>query len=199
MSNGKNIKEELREKNKEINELKELLAEAETEIKEMNDFGGIQRPGRGILENKTLNKSIKVTAFVLACLILVLIGIYPWLSGSKLMDKEMTGETEVGVENNSSEVVADEESKITGQETTSASAPKEEIPAAPKKLFEVDSDLGWLNVRTEPSVETGLVIKKINSGEEYEWLEKTDNNWYKIVIDEVGHTGYVSGEYVVLK
>jgi len=48
-------------------------------------------------------------------------------------------------------------------------------------------------------VETGKIIKKINSDEEVEWLEKTDNNWYKVKLDQQGHTGYVSGEYVEVK
>ena len=91
------------------------------------------------------------------------------------------------------------------QEEITEPEPKKEEPKVEKDIFEptnmliIDSDLGWLNVRTEPDIKTGDIIKKINSNDEYEWLEKTDNNWYKIKIDSKGNTGYISGEYAELK
>ncbi|MDP3899996.1 MAG: SH3 domain-containing protein [bacterium] len=209
MTDEKRYREMIKKKDQEIIELKELLAEAETEIKELNDFHGFSKPKGTILESQLLNKLIKRTAFLLICLVIVLIGLYPWFFKDTLLgDNDKTSD-----EQTSAEEVADDSTDMTNDQTDAVVQNEPEVVDSEnqpetsegrdifseRKLVEVSSDLGWLNVRTEPDVETGDIIKKLNSGEEYEWLEKTDTNWYKLVIDDAGHTGYVSGEYVVEK
>ncbi|PIR92875.1 hypothetical protein COT99_03875 [Candidatus Falkowbacteria bacterium CG10_big_fil_rev_8_21_14_0_10_43_10] len=202
------LKEQLKTKEKEIIELKELLAEAEQEIKELNNFHGLKRPKPGILESASLNKFIKRTAFFLFCAVIILIGLYPWLFKNEVLNgNKETGNVAVE-ENNSANSEPQGEAKDTQgsapeNQTAPPAAEESAEPAKdifkPQNMLVVASDLGWLNVRTEPNVENGQIIKKINSGEEYEWLEKTENNWYKIKIDKEGHTGYVSEEYVETK
>ena len=201
----KKILQKLKEKDREIVELKQLLAEAEQEIKELNDFHGLQKPRPGILESQFLNKLIKRTAYLLIAAAIIFIGIAPWLFKDKLLT-DNNGDKATAEEQtaNSPEQAATEENKTdnTGETATTTptaeTKPAEQPTGTPAKSLIVKSDLGWLNVRTEPN-QNGDIIKKINSGEEVEWLEKTDNNWYKIKIDSEGHTGYVSGEYVEVK
>ncbi len=209
MSELQKLKDKLKKKDKEIAELKELLAEAETEIKELNDFHGFQKPRASILESRFLNKMIKTTAFVLVAALIVIVGIFPWIFSDDIIgDKKLP-------ENKSAEISPDlnqdEESAMPNEINNENQNNKDkeaeradtdnvnQQEQTPKQMLVVASDLGWLNVRTEPSVENGKIIKKIDSGAEYEWLEHTDNNWYKIVIDGEGHTGFVSGEYIELK
>ena len=153
---------------------------------------------------------IKVAAFLLLCLIIVFIGLYPWFLKDKFFSNEGDRDTQIEEmaqveEENGSEEVGAEENLGEGEgiESGDQSSGTENTADEPRDIFQpvkkmlvIQSDLGWLNVRTEPNVETGDVIKKINSDEEYEWVEKTDDGWYKIVLDEEGHTGYVSGDYV---
>jgi TolA-binding protein len=206
----KKILQKLKEKDKEIIELKQLLAEAEQEIKELNDFHGLQKPRPGILESQGLNKFIKRTAYFLIAVAIIFIGVAPWLFKDKLLTGSNSGE-QTAEERDTSlpEQTTGEESKADkANDTATTTAPAEtkpaETPSATRDIFQpgksliVKSDLGWLNVRTKPSQE-GDIIKKINSGEEVEWIEKTDNNWYRIKVDAEGHTGYVSGEYVEIK
>ena len=205
----KKLFQKLKDKDREINELKQLLAEAEHEIKELNDFHGFQRPRPSILESAWLNKLIKRTAFLLMVAVIIFIGIYPWLFKDKILGGKDNGQPaavdKTDSPSDSPAAVVDQPSANQPATTTPASPPESEQAAAgqnvskPSQLLIVKSDLGWLNVRTEPSVETGKIIKKINSDEEVEWLEKTDNNWYKVKLDQQGHTGYVSGEYVEVK
>ncbi|MFH1326261.1 MAG: SH3 domain-containing protein [Candidatus Falkowbacteria bacterium] len=208
INNKNTVKDQLKAKDREIQGLKELLSEAESEIKELNDFHGFNKPRAGILESEFLNKLIKRTAFALICIVIILAGLYPWLfkdtfftDDEKLVSEEGTELEDTLAEDES----ADQIKKQPEEEKTVAEEVKEEVKPANENIFssgkvvEVDSDLGWLNVRTEPNVENGKIIKKINSGDEYEWLEKTENNWYKLVIDSKGNTGYVSGEYLIVK
>src|SRR3989344_6749109 len=81
----KKLLQKLKDKDREINELKQLLAEAEHEIKELNDFHGFQRPRPSILESAWLNKLIKRTAFLLMVAVIIFIGIYPWLFKDKII------------------------------------------------------------------------------------------------------------------
>src|SRR3989338_3216782 len=57
----------------------------------------------------------------------------------------------------------------------------------------LDNDLGYLNVRSEPSV-SGDIVTKVNPGETYEYT-KSENGWYYITLDN-GSVGWVSGDYV---
>jgi len=157
------------------------------------------------LESQFLNKLIKRTAFFLICVVIVLIGLYPWFFKNTLLGDDAsvaenipTDTAEVMETDAMAEPTIDSEpvaNSATDDIKTAETSEGKDI-FSKQQVIEVVSDLGWLNVRTEPNVETGDVIKKINSGEEYEWVEKTEDNWYKLVIDDAGHTGYVSGEYV---
>ena len=99
--NNKNIfKDQLKAKDREIQDLKELLAEAESEIKELNDFHGFGKPRAGILESEFLNKLIKRTAFALVCILIILAGLYPWLFKNTFFtdDKKLATEKSAGLE-----------------------------------------------------------------------------------------------------
>lgn len=206
----KKLLQKLKDKDREINELKQLLAEAEHEIKELNDFHGFQKPRPSILESQFLNKLIKRAAFLLIIAVIIFIGVYPWFFKDKILDSQPATDQQFNLQSETENIVdsaATQQPKSTSQSTATTTPSSQdskpvsggENGAEPSKLLIVKSDLGWLNVRTEPSVENGQIIKKINSEEEIEWLEKTDNNWYKIKLDAQGHTGYVSGEYVEIK
>src|SRR3989344_1546672 len=88
----KKLLQKLKDKDREINELKQLLAEAEHEIKELNDFRGFQRPRPSILESAWLNKLIKRTAFLLIIAVIIFIGVYPWLFKDKILGGKATGQ-----------------------------------------------------------------------------------------------------------
>jgi|GEM_PF-2883641 len=215
MIDEKKLLQKIKEKDKEIAELKQLLAEAEQEIKELNDFRGFQKPRPGILESQLLNKLIKRTALLLIAAAIIFLGVYPWVfkdklfSSSQKQNQEVVNQEQTNSASQDNNVIADNNAQPAVATTTVDSQSTPQVPASdstaanrdifkPAQTLVVKSDLGWLNVRTQPSQE-GDVIKKINSGENYEWLEKTDNNWYKIKLDDAGHTGYVSGEYVEIK
>lgn len=200
------LKRQLKAKDKEIAELKELLAAAEGEVKELNDFGGFEKPKKSILESRGLNTGIKVILFLALCALIIGIGVYPWLNQERFLGsndaEEASQEENIIDESAPVEPVTETGIEPALPETTADPAPaavtEEPAAAAPKpeKMVEVVSDVGWLNVRNQPTVTESEIVKKINSGEQYEWMEKTDSNWYKIVLDEKGTTGYVSGEYV---
>lgn len=62
------------------------------------------------------------------------------------------------------------------------------------KIVEIlDTPTGFLNVRSEASVD-GDIVTKVNPGETYEYSE-VENGWYKITLDD-GSIGWVSGDYV---
>ncbi|MEK7067382.1 MAG: hypothetical protein AAB956_00085, partial [Patescibacteria group bacterium] len=84
----KKLLQKLKDKDREINELKQLLAEAEHEIKELNDFHGFQRPRPSIWESAFLNKLIKRAAFLLIIAVIIFIGVYPWLFKDKILDSQ---------------------------------------------------------------------------------------------------------------
>ena len=196
------LKDSLRRKDREIKELKALLAESETELKEYSSADNMIRPRASILESKFLNKAIKLTFFILLCAVIVMGGLYPWLFKDKILGddaSEVRNEESVVDEqkDDNKDVIEDKKEESKSEESTSENTTKDIFK--PTQLAEVASDLGWLNVRTEPNIENGKIIKKINSGEDFEWVEKTDDNWYKLVIDDEGHTGYVSGEYIIEK
>jgi len=197
-SDTQKLHDSLKKKDKEIVELKELLAEAEAEIKELNDFHGFQKPKVSILESRFLNKMIKTSAFLLVCALVVMIGIYPWVFKDEAISDGGKDNT-VEVVENTDNIDNNDNNLQNNNADTNSIGTEEKKDVKPVQMLIVKSDLGWLNVRTEPNIETGAIIKKINSEEEYEWLEKTDDNWYKVKIDSEGHTGFVSGEYVELK
>lgn len=210
-SEAQKLKKKLKEKDKEIAELKELLASAETEVKELNDFTGFEKPKKSLLESRMLNTGIKALLFVIISAAIVGIGLYPWLNKENLLNRGADGTADAGESmdvpsedmlvqepGNDTSMTAPEESpqaEPPAEETPPPAELEPEEPAEPAQMIEVVSDLGWLNVRDAPSVETGEVIEQINSGERYEWTGKSDDNWYTIILSN-GTTGYVSGEYV---
>ena len=86
---------------------------------------------------------------------------------------------------------ATEEAKITTAPEDEAS--EEASISESTKIEILDNDLGYLNVRSEPSV-SGDIVTKVNPGETYEYT-KEENGWYYITLDD-GSVGWVSGDYV---
>ncbi len=85
---------------------------------------------------------------------------------------------------------ASAEAKV--KEGTKKDASEEE--EATGSLIEIlDTEVGYLNVRSEPSV-NGDQVTQINPGEQYEYTEQR-NGWYNIILDD-GTEGWVSGDYV---
>lgn len=66
------------------------------------------------------------------------------------------------------------------------------IPA--KRLKILDTKVGFLNVRQEPSL-NAKVIKKAKPGETFEYQD-IKNNWYEIILTASPSAGWVFGEYV---
>jgi uncharacterized protein YgiM (DUF1202 family) len=62
-----------------------------------------------------------------------------------------------------------------------------------------DTPTGWLNMRSEPSTAGGdeTIIKKINPGDKYPFIEANEAGWYKIEYEE-GKEGWISGKYAEL-
>ncbi len=83
---------------------------------------------------------------------------------------------------------ASEEAKKAEEEAS------EEASVSASSTVEIlDNDLGYLNVRSEPSV-SGDIVTKVNPGERYEYTQE-ENSWYYITLDD-GSVGWVSGDYV---
>lgn len=61
------------------------------------------------------------------------------------------------------------------------------------KIEVLDNEVGYLNVRSEPSVD-GDAVTKVNPGETYVYIDE-QNGWYKITLVN-GSVGWVSGDYV---
>ncbi len=64
-----------------------------------------------------------------------------------------------------------------------------------EKIKIKNTEVGWLNVRSEPS-KAGSVVAKVYPTEEYEYAEKRDG-WYNILLEN-DKKGWVIGEYVEL-
>jgi hypothetical protein len=89
---------------------------------------------------------------------------------------------------------ASEEAKKKAEEEKKKSDEEEKDTTASGTTLEVlDNELGYLNVRSEPST-TGDIIAKVNPGETYEYTDE-QNSWYKITLDD-GEEGWVSADYV---
>ncbi|MCK9378515.1 MAG: SH3 domain-containing protein [Candidatus Moranbacteria bacterium] len=70
-----------------------------------------------------------------------------------------------------------------------------DIDSAKEKLKIKDTEIGWLNVRSEPSKE-GSVVTKVYPTEEYVYIDKK-NGWYDILLED-GKSGWIFGEYAEL-
>lgn len=80
---------------------------------------------------------------------------------------------------------ATEEAKTEEKSTTSTSSGK--------KVEILDTGVGYLNVRSEPSVD-GELVTKLDPGDQYEYTE-TKDGWYHLKLEN-GKDGWVSGDYV---
>ena len=89
-----------------------------------------------------------------------------------------------------------EEDHLEANEIEVVDVVEEEAPVAPEiKIIEVrilDTEVGWLNVRSTPLVGNNLV-GRINPGETYPLLEDA-NSWYKIKISD-SQEGWISSRY----
>ena len=107
------LKNQAKSKDREIQELKELLAEAESEIKELNDFHGFQKPKSSILESAFLNKVIKYSFFAVLCVFIILVALYPWLNKDKFAgdqpDEEITQEEDLTIDSETKGVEEEQE------------------------------------------------------------------------------------------
>lgn len=81
---------------------------------------------------------------------------------------------------------------------TPSSKPTAKVGAGlkPPYVTILDTPTGWLNVRTSPST-SSEVVKKVNPGDSFKFLEADDNGWEKIELDD-GETGWISSKYAKL-
>lgn len=76
---------------------------------------------------------------------------------------------------------------------TISPTPTENIPK--KQIKILNTGIGFLNVRSEPST-SGDIVDSITPGEVFEYTE-VSNGWYSIILDESSDlTGWVIGDYV---
>jgi type IV pilus assembly protein PilM len=72
----------------------------------------------------------------------------------------------------------------------------QEIEPELKKILKIkDTPTNWLNVREGAGLKYPI-IQKVDSGEEFEYVEE-NNSWYKIILDDE-LSGWVSGEYITI-
>jgi hypothetical protein len=114
----------------------------------------------------------------------------------KLAKEEEAGETGGVAASESAELVD-------GGETAAIATPSGKPTVIPtgqevkKPYVEIkETPTGWLRVREEAS--TGAVeLAKVNTGEKFPYLDKTDNGWYKIEYKK-GEEGWISAQYARL-
>lgn len=87
---------------------------------------------------------------------------------------------------------ASEEAKKKEEETKKEETSTPSATSA-KKLEILETETGYLNVRSEPAV-SGDIVTKVNPGKTYSYTEE-QNGWYKISVDPET-AGWVSGDYV---
>ncbi len=86
-------------------------------------------------------------------------------------------------------------SSLPAQQTViSPSPPPAGEPISPKRLKILDTGVGFLNIRQEPSL-SAKVLKKAKPGETFEYQDIKDN-WYKIILTASPSAGWVFGDYV---
>jgi hypothetical protein len=129
----------------------------------------------------------------------------------KAEDQEATPSAQL--EDQEEEAAADEETEETTEETTgeeeeqptrrrpieedNESTPSADRPERPYVKI-TETPTGWLNLREEPSTTSeDTIIKKLNPGEMYPFIEVNDAGWYKIEYQE-GKQGWISGKYATL-
>lgn len=87
------------------------------------------------------------------------------------------------------------EKNLTATESTSSDMASPTPEPKVTKATIADNELGFLNVRAEPSTQA-VLIRRVTPGESYEVLEVTEE-WVRIILEE-GVEGWVSLEYVSL-
>ena len=87
------------------------------------------------------------------------------------------------------------EKKAEQEQQASAEAKKQEDQQQAKEttLTIKETPTGYLNVRSEPSV-NGSIVDKVDPGEKFTYTEEKDG-WYKIKLSS-GDEGWVSGDYI---
>ncbi len=88
---------------------------------------------------------------------------------------------------------ASEEAKKRAEEKEASEEAEISTTAAGTTIEILDTPTGFLNVRSEPSID-GDIVTTVNPGETYAYLEE-QNGWYKITVED-GSIGWVSGDYV---
>ncbi|PJE59723.1 MAG: hypothetical protein COU85_02145, partial [Candidatus Portnoybacteria bacterium CG10_big_fil_rev_8_21_14_0_10_44_7] len=74
-------------------------------------------------------------------------------------------------------------------------SPASTSSATPKPYIEIDSSVGWVNIRTEPG--GGSIISTANNGERFSYLNQSTNGYYKIQYSPT-QIGWVSSQYSTL-
>ena len=78
---------------------------------------------------------------------------------------------------------------------TLSPSPSSSSSAVTKPYIEINSSVGWANVRTEPG--DGSVISKANNAERFPYLNQSINGYYKIQYSPT-QIGWVSSQYSTL-
>ncbi len=100
--------------------------------------------------------------------------------------KSLEAELESARKLASEEAKKKEEEEKKEEETT-------ETQTASTTIEILDTEVGYLNVRSDASVD-GDIVTTVNPGDQYEYSEES-NGWYKITTQD-GSVGWVSGDYV---
>ena len=139
--------------------------------------------GQAVVDLKKLIKLVKILLLVVLSLVII-------LGGLSFLNKR---EQEV---NNKPIVIDQEEDEVILEL-------EEEIITAEKKYLEIiETGLGWLNARSEPSLDSEI-LTKVTVGDSFEYVDKAEGLnfegveiiWYQIILED-GIEAWVSGEYI---
>lgn len=83
--------------------------------------------------------------------------------------------------------------KVASEEAKKEEESASEETSTSQTIEILDTEVGYLNVRSEASV-NGDIVTTVNPGDQFEYDEE-DNGWYKITTSD-GSVGWVSGDYV---
>ena len=122
------------------------------------------------------------TVLLLIVVVVALAGGWLFLQQERTIqiDKDLTGQ------------VAQEPTSTPTPSPAGEPTPVFEPPSPQVKIL--DTPVGYLNVRTRPSVAGGEVVGRVQPGQTYEYLEE-ESDWYYIVISEE-EKGWVFSQYV---
>lgn len=126
--------------------------------------------------------------------------VYPWVDEEDDWYEIQINEEETGWVSSTfadkAEIIVEEEATEDG-EVLGASNEEENSEEVQEVVVEkikvLETSVGYLNVRSEPSTASEK-IGEVNAGEEYEIADE-DNDWYQIILAD-GNLGWVSSVYV---